>query len=223
MSIKSHLACVLLSIVLAGSASASPIVLTFEGIGDRAGIAQFYNGGMDTHGNVGPNYGISFAEGALGLIDEEAGGTGNIANEPSGDTVMYFRDGNALLNHEAGFDTGFSFFYSSASIAVVNVYSGLNATGVLLGSIDLAIQGATNCVGDPLGQYCNFTAAGVSFAGLAHSIVFGGGENLIVYDDITFGSAVPGNVVPEPGTIALLGIGLLGMTAARRSLMRRNG
>src|SRR4051812_11391033 len=58
-------------------AAAAPVVLTFEGVGDLAGILNFYNGGADSQGHTGPNVGVSFGAGALGLIDQDAGGTGN--------------------------------------------------------------------------------------------------------------------------------------------------
>lgn len=64
-----------------------------------------------------------------------------------------------------------------------------------------------------LGDFCNFTNAGVTFEGIAHSINFGGTAGNTGYDNVTFGSAVAGGgVVPEPYTWAmmLLGFGMLG-------------
>lgn len=219
---KMKLAALLAVGMFAASASAAPIVLDFEGVGNLAAINDFYNGGTDSQGHSGTNYGISFTSSALALLDSDAGGSGNIANEPSGNTSMFFLSGSAILNRALGFDTGFSFFYSSSTAAVVNVYEGLNATGALLGSINLTAQyDANNCQGDPTGGFCNFSAAGLSFAGTAHSIDFGGTANQIVFDDITFGAAVPGADVPEPGTLALLGLGLFGTVAARRRSSKR--
>lgn len=216
MSNKLKLVLALAASVFACSASAAPIVLDFEGVGNGAQISNFYNGGTDSQGNSGTNYGIAFGPNALGLIDSDAGGSGNIANEPSPSTVMYFTTGSAILNYAAGFSTGFSFFYVSSTNAVVNVYDGLNATGNLLGSINLIAQFSTGCSGDPTGAFCNFSPAGLSFAGLARSIDFGGTVDQIAFDDITFGAATPGNAVPEPGTLALIGLGLLGAAARRR-------
>ena len=197
-----------------GFAQANVIVLDFEGVGDQANINDFYNGGTDSMGNSGTDYGIGFGSNTLGIIDADAGGTGNFANEPSADTVMFFLTGTAVLNYSAGFDTGFSFFYSSSTVASVFVYDGLDATGNFLGTLDLSAQGFDNCSGDPNGQFCNWSPVGASFAGTAYSIDFGGTVNQIGYDDITFGSATAGGgdddptPAPAPAGLALLGLGL---------------
>ncbi len=207
----------------ASFASATPIVLDFEGVGDQASIDDFYNGGTDSDGNSGTDYGIEFSGNTLGLIDQDAGGAGNFANEPSPDTVLFWLDdSSAILNVPMGFETGFSFFYTSSTDATINIYDGLDATGTLLNSIDLAAQFTANgCTGDPTGAFCNWDAIGASFAGTAFSIDFGGTANFTGYDDITFGSVTPGPVVavPEPeiaGLAMLVGIGMVAIGYHRR-------
>jgi hypothetical protein len=201
----------------AGSASAAT-VLSFEGLQDQEQILDFYNGGTGSMGSSGANYGISFGSSALALIDSDAGGSGNFANEPSADTIAFFLSGgNLVMNVAAGFTTGFSFYYTSAAAASVSVYDGLNASGNLLGTINLVAQhDDNNCTGDPSGTFCNWTPVGVAFGGTAMSVSFAGAANQAGFDEITLGRQTPGDV-PEPGTLALLGIGL-GLLRARAKL-----
>jgi len=93
---------------LVGSAAyAGPVTLTFEGVGNVASVNDFYNGGTDSQGHSGVNYGINFSSNSLGLIDGAAGGSGNTGNDPSGVTNLIFLDGGAAtMNVAAGFDTG---------------------------------------------------------------------------------------------------------------------
>src|SRR5215208_4681796 len=77
--------------------SAATIVLDFEGLQDFEQILDFYNGGTGSFGSSGTDYGISFGTSALSIIDEDAGGSGNIANEPSPDTVAFFLSGGDLV------------------------------------------------------------------------------------------------------------------------------
>lgn len=209
---------VTLALGLANGAGAAPVVLDFEGASDNSSLDNFYNGGIDSSGASGADYGVSFSENSLALIDADEGGEGNFANEPSGKTILFFTSGDAAtVNVAAGFSTGFSFFYSSSESGFVNVYDGLNATGTLLATINL-LRNIDNCGGDPSGSFCRFDAIGAAFAGTARSIDFGGTANLIGFDNITFGAVVPGqgSTVPEPGTFALLGLAAFGIGVARR-------
>ncbi len=204
--IKSALAAASLAAVMAPALAAAPVVLDFEGIADLAPVGNFYAG-----------IGVTFSPATLALIDADAGGSGNFANEPSASTVMFFLDANnAILTYAAGFTTGFSFFYSSSTAATVTVYDGLGGTGNVLGTLGLTAQGFDNCVGDPTGSFCNWTAVGVAFSGIAKSIDFGGTANQTGFDNITFGSVTPG--IPEPSTYAMLALGLagIGFVARRR-------
>ena len=209
--LKSMIAAVMLSSCF--SVAAAPIVLDFEGTGNSANVLNFYNGGTDSQGNSGANLGINFASNALSLIQSAQGGSGNFTNNPSGKTIMFFLSGSAILNYNAGFTSGFSFFYSSSTAAIIRVWDSVNASGNLLGSIDLTAQFNQNgCTGG----YCNWTAVGVNFLGTARSIDFGGGVNAIGYDDITFGSSTPGNKVPVPATLGLFGLALAGLVLRRK-------
>jgi len=200
------------------AASAAPIVIDFEGIANLASVDDYYNGGTDSEGNSGTDYGISFSRTSLAIIDADAGGTGNFGNEPSPSTILFFLSGGAAtMNVAGGFDTGFSFFYSSSGTGFVNVYDGLDGTGNLLASLTLT-RNIDGCTGDPSGLFCAFNPVGVTFSGIARSVDFGGAADQIGFDNITLGSADPGTPgeVPEPATLALAALGLAGMGAARR-------
>lgn len=180
-------------------ALAIAFTLDFEGVGDNAQILDFYNGGTDSQGNSGEDYGIQFGENALALVDRDAGGNGNFANEPTPDTAMYFLAGSSILNYEPGFESGFSFFYTTRYAATVTVWDDVNASGNLLGTLDLFINNLANgCVGDPqggpgdpYGQFCNFDSTYLAFDGIAKSIDFSGTANQVGFDNITFGSIDP--------------------------------
>jgi len=213
---KILLAAAAVAALAAAPAQAAVVGLDFEGIGNLNAVSNFYNGGGGT------NYGVQFSPATLALVDADAGGSGNFANEPSADTVMFFLDANnAILDFAAGFTTGFSFFYSSSTAASVTVYDGLGGTGNVLGTLNLTAQGFDNCSGDPTGGFCNWTAVGVAFAGTAKSIDFGGTANQTAFDNITFGSDRPIGAVPEPTTWAMMLLGFGAIGGAIRSSRRR--
>ena len=197
--------------LLGSNAAKATVTLTFEGLGDQEAIDNYYAGGFGGGGSgPGPNYGITFSSDSLALISSAHGGTGNFSGNPSGDTVMFFLSGADTMNVAAGFTTGFSFYYADqvGFTGVVNVYSGLNGTGTLLTS--LSLPSTPN-------PYTVWVPIGVTFAGVAQSVVFGGSANFIGFDDITLGSSTPG--VPDAGsTVMLLGLGMVGIGAIRRRL-----
>jgi hypothetical protein len=197
-------------------AFAGTVVLTFEGLKDQEQILNFYNGGTGSLGSSGPNYGIYFGNSALALIDADNGGSGNFANEPSPDTIAFFLSGgNLVMNVAAGFDTGFSFFYTSAASASVTVYDGLDATGNVLGVVNLATNYNINCTGDPTGSFCHWDPIGVAFSGTAMSVSFAGSANQVGFDNITLGAGTPGGA-PEPATLVLFGVGLVSLLGLRK-------
>jgi len=204
----------LLGSVVSLTAHAGTIVLTFEGLQDNEEVLNYYDGGFGSDGSgPGPNYGITFNSDALALINDQNGGTGNFAGNPSGDTTLYFLSGSAIMNVPTGFTTGFSFYYSAIfDSGVIKVYSGINDTGTLLSTIDLPetpSQVGTNPACTEVAEdFCPFFPLGVSFSGTAESVDFGGTVNEIGFDDITLGSATAGGGTPEPVTSSLLALGL---------------
>jgi hypothetical protein len=159
----------------------------------------------------------------LSIIDIDAGGSGNFGGEPSPDTVMFFLTGAAaVMNVPAGFDTGFSFFYSAVNNpGSITVYDGPDGTGNVLATLDLPVTPSDG--GDPQGDFSPFFPIGVAFNGTAMSVDFAGTVNQVGFDDITIGSETPGGPgiidtapVPTMSTWALLVLTLLMFGVAAR-------
>lgn len=195
---------------LSGASYPASITLTFEGLGDLERVQNFYNAGLGGSGSgPGSNFGITFNADALAIIDQDAGGSGNVGGEPSPNTVLFFLTGSAaVMTMASGFDTGFSFFYSAINQpGSVTVWDGVNGTGNILATLNLPLTPHTGAP-DPTGQFSPFIPIGVGFSGTARSISFAGVIDQIAFDNITFGSVTPGGAVPEPSTNALLSAGL---------------
>lgn len=174
------------AVVLAACASsgwAGPLVLDFEGTTSNAAVGDFYAAS-----------GVRFGANARALDENDE--SANFRNAPSPGSVMFFDSGpGAVLNVDSGFTGTLSLAYSTTSSeAYVNVWSGENATGSLLGTIRLAALGSADDAEDP---YNVWAVAALSFDGVARSIDFGGTANRVGFDDITLGVAAPdlGSVV----------------------------
>lgn len=202
-------ACLLL-FTLSLVSSAAIITLTFEGLKDLELVGNFYNGGTGGNGSgPGTNYGITFNADSLAVVDSNAGGTGDIGGEPSPDTVLFFRNGSAaIMNVSAGFDTGFSFFYSAINQSgSIQVWDGLDGTGNVLAILALPLT-QRNGAPDPNGAFSPFVPVGVSFSGTAKSVSFAGVQDQIGFDNITFGTATPAEEIPEPSAYVLAASGM---------------
>ena len=207
-------AALLVGLIVGGqdAQASTTLVLDFEGIGNLERILDFYDGGFGGSGSgPGPDYGISFGPDALALVDSDAGGSGNFANEPSANTIAFFLTGpGVVMNVKNGFTTGFSFFYTSARVGDVTVYDGPNGTGNVLATVPVEIQYNTcGASGDPSGAFACWTQVGVTFSGTAFSVNFGGVQNYTGFDEITLGSATPGaegiekEILVSPGEIEI--------------------
>ena len=206
-----------LSFAAAECASASTIVLNFDQLngGVNEQPLNYYAGGFGSAGTgPGPNYGITFSSNTITGCEQGFSCTNtSAANAPSAPNIIFFLGGAAAtMDVTGGFTTGFSFYYADqvGFTGNINVWSGLDDTGTLLAT--LSLPSTPN-------PYTVFVPIGVSFAGTAHSVDFGGAANFIAFDDITLGASTPG--VPEPATWALMLAGVAGLGGAVRSSRRR--
>jgi hypothetical protein len=219
MDIAKFAAASALALACAGAAHANVISLNFVGLQNLEPIDNYYNGGTGGFGSgPGPNYGITFGSSSLAIISVDNGGTGNFNGAPS-DTVAFFLSGPGdVMDVAGGFTTGFSFYYSAVVYpGSVSVFSGLDGTGTELATINLAVTPSGGGICNT--SYCPWFPTGVTFAGTAESVVFGGSANFIGFDAITLGSSTPG--VPEPSTWAMMLLGVAGLGATLRSTRRK--
>ena len=197
---KVAIASVTLAVGMFLAAAVSAQVLDFEGLQDQEAVMNFYNGGLGGSGSgPGPNFGIIFTPNSMAVIEADLGGVGNFKLEPSPKTALFFLSGPAAtMNVPGGFTTGFSFFYSAAfNPGVINVWSGPNGTGILLATLNLPVTGnGAATPGCNSHNFCPFVPIGVTFAGVAQSVDFGGTINQIAFDQVTLGSSNPGGGGP---------------------------
>jgi hypothetical protein len=185
----------------AAPAFAAPVTLDFEGTSSFSSIADFYNGGADGNGASGTNFGASFGLDALALQNDVLGPY--FSNAPSGSTIMTAVGPDAALNVAEGFANAISFSYSSLAATTVSLFSGLNGTGDLLGTISLDANAQNGgCADSPL---CYWGSTTFLFSGIAKSIQFGSAANVAGFDNVAF-APVP---VPAAGWLLMSGLGLV--------------
>jgi len=116
---------------------------------------------------------------------------------------------DAALNAYALIDQ-VSFYYSSADATSVGIYSGINGTGTLLGTIFLAANAQNGCSDS---AFCHWDLVSLSFSGIAQSIQFGSAAGA-GFDNVSV------NAVPLPAAVWLVlsGLGGLGFMRRKRSI-----
>ena len=118
-------ACAVAAAVTAGSATAAPIVLDFEGIADFASINDFYNGGTDSNGATGTDYGVSFSADSIVLTDSDAGGFGPNGGMSFGvGGLTFFRGGGAPMNGEGRLDARPTFHHLGGEAGILRGFGG---------------------------------------------------------------------------------------------------
>ncbi|WP_332848668.1 PEP-CTERM sorting domain-containing protein [Massilia sp. S19_KUP03_FR1] len=217
---KDTLAAVLLAALGAtGTAQAIPVI-TFQGVGNTANVADFYNGGTDSLGySLGYNYGIHFN--AIAALNEAGayvkGGAGmTIAANLFGEGVAYLIKFNAAENTEL-----------DGSYSYIN-YGGISDSQYITSNLNPFCSTEASCI-DRGYRYIHPSQMG------SYSFYSNGAETQVFFntdrlDNITF-VALPGSNtripeiagssnldrdIPEPASLALLGLGAFGLVAARR-------
>ncbi len=194
--------------------AATPFLLDFEHSWPYASdIANYYNGGTASDGSSGTNYGVSFTN----SVDSSMFGFSNndgLGSLPNGD---YYANAPSMLgiaspfgptvfmNVSGGVDSMLSFYYTSpqAITGAVKAYSGLNGTGDLLGSFDLAANNT--------GLADTWTQVTFNFTGTALSFDWSASAGAVGLDNIA--------AVPEANSYALLlaGLSMMGFAARRKT------
>ena len=206
---KSAIAAVSAALLVAmpAVASASAFSIDFENDWNANNVfapdlRDYYNGGTADNGTSGPNLGVQFVN-VSGLSNQSPDFT-YYANAPSPLGTAFAHD-SAFLNVAAGVSNALAFRYASPNdvVGAVRAFSGLNGTGTLLGTIDLA----TNFID---GTYDNWSLATLRFGGVARSFDFTASADAagVLFDNVA--------TVPEPGIGLMLAIGGVAAVGARR-------
>jgi hypothetical protein len=197
----------LISALAASLLSAAPafsLTLDFQDVGGYNFVGEYYNGGTNDVGATGPNYGVSFGGDILGMTNDEF--FTYYTNEENPGAIAAVGS-NAAMNVANGFTGEVWFNYSATAATTVTVWSGLNGTGTLLGTFDLA---ATNDACTEV-SFCNWGLGQLNLAGVAHSIQFGDSVGVAGFDNVTV------NQVPVPAAAWLMMSALGGLGLARRN------
>jgi hypothetical protein len=227
------------AVLLAAPANASSVTLTFGDLRNGAAITNWFNGGPNPFPPPvahGPQDGVIFSANAneqkKGVTGTGGQGTGKFENNPSGATgVLYFpfsASGKSYLNDASGFNNveldysllnnSYSFEGASPTSETVELFSGLNGTGTLLGSITLEPNATTVACKTRGDEFCTWSSAILKTTPgqLAESIFFGpAGTGPLI--GIEFDS-VRLSQTPLPAALPLFGSGLalIGLFGRRR-------
>ena len=163
--------------------------------------------GTPNHGPVGTIENATFPDPWKGLVDSDAGGNGNFANEPSPETVIFIEDpdgdpttediviGDILFAEPVG---GVSFYYVSITDMVTDELLTLKLYDVddnLLGTYTMS-DTPIFTGGDPTGDFSewHYTAHHLAGEVIARAEISGAGSYFAIDD---FGYLVEGGVVDE--------------------------
>lgn len=146
--------------------------------------------------------GVQFSENALGIVNYDAGGSGNyidplLTGGAAGRAITYGEGRSIVMNVAGGFRDRLSFRYAAPfeldkkrdpdgdGLHEVTIYDGPNGTGNVLATIDLARTADSTL---PVGAYAlTRDPIALGFAGIARSVTFGSQADKLLLDDIAIG------------------------------------
>lgn len=207
MKLLSKIAIALAASVLSAAAFAAPINEVenagFE-VPNQFGGYKYLTGNSD--------YGWSFLKGS-GVASNDGGGfnvTGASGNQAG------FLQGNG-----SSFFQNFDFEGAQVSISFLaeSRPSGGNPISVMIDNQVLSFGGFTLFTPSSSTSFTSYTSELISLTSGVHSLAFSG-VGIAGLDITSFIDGVTINAVPEPTTIALLGLGLLGFAASGRKLAK---
>ena len=196
-----------LLVVLLSPMAANADVIQFEGIApdgfelrwDNAGISTYTEAGFDITTN--DNFQAFFESGTYGA-NGLSGASGDALFYQNVTTLFTITETGGGLFGLASLDAG-GLFSGSGSVQVTGYLSGGGTVQTLLDLVNFSVTA---------GVLPTFTFDGAWNDLTAVDLLRTSG-NFIAFDNITLTRSVS---VPEPGTLALLGIGLFGMGLSRR-------
>jgi hypothetical protein len=214
--------------LFASSAMADTIV-TFGAEANQVYINNYFNGGTDSRGASGTNFGVQFGANAESLKAGTTGaggtGTGKYENLPiTAPGVLFFAPAPLtntapaaaadIVNVVGGFSS-VAFDYSlagnsSSNASTVQIWSGYNGTGTLVGTITLSASGTPIACNNRADSFCSWSSASLGGLGNAESIIVSGAAagGLTEFDKLDLGTPVP-----LPAALWLLVSGFGGLAA----------
>jgi hypothetical protein len=192
----------------ASALSSSPTTINFEGIAPNGGL-EYYGVGPGSSTNVG---GVNFAVGPAGT---------ETVFFLFGDGCCYGYTMSAISMQTESFDYPEDLLITpSASVTALGfdfgTLGGGNTATITLS--DGSVQTVTDVVANPNFQFFGVTAPG----GITSVDITVSGTAGLDLADFSYGTANGSSPVPEPGTMLLLGSGLLGLAGVvRRKIGQR--
>jgi hypothetical protein len=141
----------------------------------------------------------SFVGNALALVDPDSGGSGNFANEPSPNAVMFWLDDVDIHVSFAPEFTQFSLFCNTIYVpGSLSFWTGADGTGSQVGPTQALGLTGDGCGGDPAGLFSCWSNVAVTLPQTAYSVTFAGTGNQIGFDNVSFNSQEVNVPAPLP-------------------------